>query len=301
MPRQIPIDNVTPTSGSPGSFTVGIMAPDNTTGDWTAVFQGKFFRLKISPFSTLPWYTTGSDTVLPPGGYQLIRATQFDVIENESYAGRYTTYTPVNGGDVASSTFSAGSTEIRVSENVPAPISPGDATTGFITNVTTYYIMRLDGEPAFVVPPEVTVETNGLEYTGRYLTGYGEVLLQNQANLLQNFASAVAPADPTTGMLWYDTSTNLLMFWDGSWQVVNQSAFAPIQSYRHTQVAVDTTWSISHNLGALSPFIVHTSFFIDVGGGTLDFAVPDSMSYVNSNLVVATFATPQSGYVLVRL
>ncbi len=299
MSRRIQITNVTPTGGSPGSFTIGPFTPDNTSGDWTSVFKGRFYRQKTSPFTVQPFYDSPLAT---PSGFDLIAATQFDVVDNASYAGRYTVYTPVSAADTASSLFSGGTTSVRVNENVGPPLSPADASGGYITNVSTYFIYRTGAEGSFVVPPGVSVQQDGLEFPGRTFSGWGEVFNQNMQSLLQHFASPLAPVDPVVGMLWYDIGVGLLKIWDGvDFVVVNSAAFAPASSANSTKVnRSGTTWQVNHNLNAPAPYIVMCQFFVDIGGA-YKMVMPSDVTFVDANQFDVTFTQPYSGYALVRL
>lgn len=45
--------------------------------------------------------------------------------------------------------------------------------------------------------------------TGRGVKNYGEIQQENFIRLMENFASATPPANPTIGMLWYDTTSGV--------------------------------------------------------------------------------------------
>jgi len=297
MSRRIPITNVVQSGASPGYFTLGVVNPDNPVADWTSVFKGKFYRQKVTPFAVQQFYDSPLAT---PAGYDLIAATQFEVVDNASYAGRYTVYTSTSAIDTLSSVFSGGETQVRVNETIGAAGAPGDVTSGYVTNVSTYYIYRTDGGGSFVVPPGVTVYQDGLEFPGRTFSGWGEVFNQNMEFLLQNFASGTQPVDPVVGMLWYDIGTGLLKIWDGvSFAVVNSSAFAPAASAKVAGSGL--TWQINHNLNATSPFIVMCQFYVDVGGGVHKMIMPSDVTFVNANRLDVTFTSAYNGYALVRL
>jgi hypothetical protein len=55
-----------------------------------------------------------------------------------------------------------------------------------------------------------------IKFPGRGYLNYGEPVNENMLWMLQNFANASAPAHPVTGQLWYDTSVQLLKFYNGS-------------------------------------------------------------------------------------
>ena len=297
-PRQLAITAVTPTGAGPGTFTVGPVSPDNVTGDWTSVFTGKFYRQTASPHTTAPFYSAAS----APAGFQLIEATQFDVVQNASYAGRYTVYTPTSAADFLSSTHSGSSTTITVNEDLRAPASQADVTAGYVTNISTYYIYVAGGSP-IVIPPGVTIEDYPIDLPGRTTSGWGEVFNQDLFSLYQNFASTTAPANPSLGALWYNPTSNILSVFNGTWIVANSGAYAPATSFKHVQNSGSTTWTIDHNLGAAAPFLAHASFFVDTtnGLGVYKPIIPSDVTYVSANRLTVTFTAAYSGYALIRL
>lgn len=299
MSRKIAITAITQSNLSTlGTVQISVH-PENTAGDWTGVFNGKFYRQKVSPFATAPFYTS----LTPPVGYELIEATQFEITDNASYAGRYTVYTPVSAPDAVtnpSSSLSGIITTIRVNESIAAPASPGDATTGFVSNVSTFYIY-IESRPAVIVPPGVSIDAINLELPGRFFSGWGEGFNGDLVKLYQNFAGATPPVDPALGGLWFDTSTGFLRVYDGAWQIVNASAFAPAIPFTHSQPVASTTWTVNHNLGAAAPFLVSASFYVDIGGLVYKQIIPSDVTYVSANQISVTFTSPYAGYATVRL
>lgn len=291
--RRIPIVSITPSGSNPGFITVD-PTPDNPSGDWSQVFQGKFYR--DAGGATQPFYSSPT----PPAGYVLIQATTFSVIDNPSYAGRYTVYTQPSALGQPSSTYGAGKTVIRVNEPVGAPQAPADATAGFITNVSTYFITVPPASP-IIVPPETIIEDKAVDLPGRSFSGWGEVLLQNLARQVQSFAGATAPPVPFVGQVWYSTSNGEFRVWSGSaWSLLNGTVFATAASFKHAQTVSAQTWTISHNLDVPAPFIVHASFFVDVGGGSIKPILPSDVTYIDANQLSVTFSTTYSGYALIR-
>jgi len=288
MSRQLAIIAVTPNGQGFGTFTVGPVSPDNVTGDWTSVFADKFYRLTVSPYTRVPF----DPNAAAPAGYQLIEATTFDVVQNASYAGRYTVYT---------SAFAGGVTTITVNEVLGAPLTPADTAAGYVTNISTYYIYVAGGSP-IIIPPGVTIADYPIDLPGRTVSGWGEVFNQDLFALYQNFASTTAPANPSIGALWYNPTTNVLSIFNSTWVVVNAGVFAPANSYRHTQSSGSLTWTINHNLGADAPFLVHASFFVDTtGGGVYKPIIPSDVTYVSATQLTVTFTNPYAGYALIRL
>lgn len=291
--RRIPISSIAQSGANPGTITVGATS-DNTGGDWTSVFQGRFYRDAAG--NTQPFYSSPT----PPAGYSLIQATTFAVIDNPSYAGRYTVYTQPSAVGLASSSFGAGLTTIRVNEPISAPLNPAHLTSGFVTNVSTYYI-TIPPEAPIVVPPEVLIEARSVELPGRNFSGWGEVFLQNLARQTQNFSGTVPPTAPFVGQPWYNTTNGEFRIWNGSaWTLLNGTVFASANSFRHTQSSAAATWTVNHNLGVASPFIVHASFFVDTGGGVIKPILPSDMTYVSGNQFTVSFSTPYTGFALVR-
>lgn len=92
-----------------------------------------------------------------------------------------------------------------------------------------------------IVIPEGQLNDSSTELTlvGKDHFGYGEIIAQNFVDLLQNFASTTAPTNPIEGMIWFDSSTNVLKIWDttsydattdtetGSWLSIDPSATGP--------------------------------------------------------------------------
>jgi hypothetical protein len=290
MSRRISILSVTQSGGNPGSFIIG-PAPGNTSGDWTSVFQGRFYRDSVG--NTQPFYSSATT----PAGYTLIEATTFTVTDNPSYAGRYTVWTQPSALGQTSSSFSSGQTTVRVVETVGNPSSPADATSGTITNISTYYI-AVAGEGAMVVPPGVEMAGRPVDIVGRGFSGWGEIFLQNQVLAVQNFAGPTAPVNPFIGQGWYDTTAGVLKIWGGSsYTAIN----AGVTSFRHTQTTAQTTWTVTHNLGAPAPYVVLSQFFIDTGGGVYKAILPFDITFVDANTLTVSFTGSYTGYALVRL
>jgi hypothetical protein len=294
MARKIEILNVIPSGTDPGAFVIGVQSPDNPSGDWTPVFQGRFYR-RPSDGNTLPAYTDPA-----PTDYELIQATQFTVIGNNSYNGRYTVYTKPNPSGLDSSFFSGSQTTVRVAEPVGPPGNPGDVSGGFITNITTFYLLTSPGAP-IVVPPAVNLTNRPLELLGRNFSGWGEIFQQNILRVAQHFAAPTSPTSAFIGQTWYNTSNGEVRVWSGSdWNIINNQVFAPASSFRHTQAVPSDNWTVTHNLNVPSPFIVHHSFFVDIGGGVIKPILPQDVTYSSANQFQVTFSTPYAGYALVR-
>jgi hypothetical protein len=274
-------------------------------GDKTSVFNGAFYRGPLSG-ATLPAYTDPA-----PSGYVLIKATTFDIIDNLTYAGRYTVYTTASISDTnVPSLFSAGQTSILVNEivNAPLPANIADATnTGSVVNVSTYLIAIAGDSSPTIIPPGVTLETRPIDLVGRNGTPWGEIFAQNFIDLAQNFAGVVdptGPANPYLGQTWFDTVTNTFKLCTSaspvSWTVLasavpgsNVTAKVPFVA------AAGVPVTITHNLDLASPFIGLTQVFVDVGG-SYKMILPQDLTFIDANNLSVTFTNAQTGEVLIR-
>lgn len=282
--RKIKILKVNPTTTTPGSIELA--------GNLVSMFQGKFFRNEAG--QTQPGYTAS-----PTAGYVPIIATTFDIVENAKYAGRYTVYTPTSAGDGTSSSFASGKTTARVNEII-GPLVGADpanyATDGYVTNISTYVVNT--GTADIVIPPGVTLTQYPIELIGRNVSGWGEGYMQNHVNLTRNFAGPTPPANPFTGLTHYDTDDKQLRVYDGtSWDLVNKASFGV--TFRHTQSAAATTWTVNHGLGLAAPFIAFIQCFIDTVNGP-KLIMPLDVQFVSLNQLTVTFSNAEVGYVLVR-
>lgn len=291
--RRIPISSISQSGANPGTIVVG-PTTDNVSGDWTQVFRGRFYRDALG--NTQPFYSSPT----PPSGYVLIQATTFSVVDNPSYGGRYTVYTQPSMLGLTSSTYGGGVTTVRVNEPIGAPLNPAHLTSGFVTNVSTYYITVPPDAP-IIIPPEVILENRSVDLPGRSFSGWGEVFLQNLARQAQNFAGPTAPPLPFVGQPWFNTTNSEFRVWNGSsWSLLNGTVFATSSSFRHEQTVAASTWTVNHGLNLPAPFVAHASFFVDVGGGVYKPILPSDMTYVSANQLTVTFSTPYVGIALVR-
>jgi hypothetical protein len=199
----------------------------------------------------------------------------------------------------AASLYAGGKTTIHVNE-VIAPLEVGDPSTlesdGHLTNISTYLLNT--GTTEIVVPPGVDLTSYPIEFMGRGVSGWGEGYAQNFLNLARNFAAGTAPTSPFIGQTWFDTDDGQLRAFDGStWELVNRASFGV--TFRHTQGAPSTTWTVNHLLQLQAPYIAFVQFFVERGAGPV-LITPIDVTFVSANQLTATFSNPEIGYVLVR-
>lgn len=77
-----------------------------------------------------------------------------------------------------------------------------------------------------IVVNDGTIDTStSIGLIGKNYTRFGEILNENMLHIMENFANASAPSNPTEGMLWYDTANSQLKIYDnGVWSVILSGA-----------------------------------------------------------------------------
>lgn len=70
---------------------------------------------------------------------------------------------------------------------------------------TISFTNAVDNGTIIIEDGTINQETD-LQFPGRSVTSYGEVIAENFLHLLENFASSTEPSRPVTGQLWYDTN-----------------------------------------------------------------------------------------------
>jgi microcystin-dependent protein len=103
-----------------------------------------------------------------------------------------------------------------------------------------------DNKTPITVFDNTSSTDTSLVFPGRNVTGYGQIIAENFLHLLENFASAIEPVNPTEGQLWYDSENGILMIWDNTnWKSasnIQKSASAPsVETSKVGELWVDTT------------------------------------------------------------
>jgi hypothetical protein len=103
-----------------------------------------------------------------------------------------------------------------------------------------------DNKTPITVYDNTSSTDTSLIFPGRNVTGYGQIIAENFLHLLENFASATQPVNPTEGQLWYDSENGVLMIWDNTnWKSasnIQKSASAPsVETSKVGELWVDTT------------------------------------------------------------
>lgn len=79
-----------------------------------------------------------------------------------------------------------------------------------------YIVNKYNGVELATVQDGTVDNTTDLTFIGKNYAGYGEVQNENFLHLLENFAGITAPPKPVEGQIWYDTTTKVLKFYNGS-------------------------------------------------------------------------------------
>ena len=96
-----------------------------------------------------------------------------------------------------------------------------------------YTITLTNGNILTTVPDTQLMSTyGGLDLIGKNYAGFGTVLNNNLAHIIENFADSVPPTNPFVGQIWYDTVSESIKFWNGTAfkdiSVITASAVEPL-------------------------------------------------------------------------
>jgi microcystin-dependent protein len=103
-----------------------------------------------------------------------------------------------------------------------------------------------DNKTPITVFDNTSSTDTSLTFPGRNVTGYGQIIAENFLALLENFASATEPVNPTEGQLWYDSENGILMIWDNTnWKsasnIQKSSSEPSVETSKIGELWVDTT------------------------------------------------------------
>lgn len=89
---------------------------------------------------------------------------------------------------------------------------------GTYTSISVNEIISSNGLPFGAITYSIPLAENetSLLLSGKGIINFGERLLENFVNLLENFASTSAPINPIVGQLWYKSDTNELFKYDST-------------------------------------------------------------------------------------
>jgi hypothetical protein len=109
-----------------------------------------------------------------------------------------------------------------------------------------YIINRYNGQIFTTVEDGTVNLTTEVKFVGRNFAGYGETQNENFLHLMENFSSPTPPGKPISGMIWYDSSTNKIKFYDGNrWKSTGSAEVSTTQP--SGSVEGDLWWSSPTN------------------------------------------------------
>ena len=130
-----------------------------------------------------------------------------------------------------------------------------------------------------------------LDFPGRNVTGYGQIIAENFLALLENFASGAAPTNPVEGQLWYNSVEGILQIWDNTqWKAasnIQKSTSEPsVESARVGELWVDTTNQQLYVFSGSSWILVGPNFSTGLQSGPVVESIIDSDNF---DRVIVTF------------
>jgi microcystin-dependent protein len=130
-----------------------------------------------------------------------------------------------------------------------------------------------------------------LDFPGRNVTGYGQIIAENFLALLENFASGAAPTSPVEGQLWYNSLEGILQIWDNTqWKAasnIQKSTSEPsVESARVGELWVDTTNQQLYVFSGSSWILVGPNFSTGLQSGPVVESIIDSDNF---DRVIVTF------------
>jgi hypothetical protein len=82
-----------------------------------------------------------------------------------------------------------------------------------------YTITLTNGNLLTTVVDDTVDTTTSITLVGRSYIGYGTIIAENLVHMLENFANANPPNGPLVGECWFNTTSGILMVWNGTvWQ-----------------------------------------------------------------------------------
>jgi microcystin-dependent protein len=132
-----------------------------------------------------------------------------------------------------------------------------------------------------------------LIFPGRNVTGYGQTIAENFLKLLENFASATAPVNPTEGQIWFnnDPQVGQLLIWDGSdWKAASGVQKSPVQpgvdQSKVGELWVDTVNQQLYVFSGTDWILVGPNFSTGLRSGLIVEQIEDSTDVVRVVLTV---------------
>ena len=127
-------------------------------------------------------------------------------------------------------------------------------------------------------------QDTSLNFPGRNVTGYGQIIAENFLHLLENFSSPNQPIAPVEGQLWYDNAEGILKIWDKTnWKaasnIQNKASQPDVETSRVGELWVDTTNQQLYVFSGSSWILVGPNFSTGLRSGPVVESVIDSDNF----------------------
>jgi hypothetical protein len=148
---------------------------------------------------------------------------------------------------------------------------------------TVNFTDRENKTPVTVFDNTSNADTS-INFPGRNVTGYGQIIAENFLHLLENFASGTAPVSPVEGQLWYNSLEGILQIWDNTqWKAasnIQKSTTEPsVETSRVGELWVDTTNQQLYVFSGASWILVGPNFSSGLRSGPVVESVIDSDNF----------------------
>jgi microcystin-dependent protein len=148
---------------------------------------------------------------------------------------------------------------------------------------TVNFTDRENKTPVTVFDNTSNADTS-INFPGRNVTGYGQIIAENFLHLLENFASGSAPTSPVEGQLWYNSLEGILQIWDNTqWKAasnIQKSTTEPsVETSRVGELWVDTTNQQLYVFSGASWILVGPNFSSGLRSGPVVESVIDSDNF----------------------
>ncbi len=148
---------------------------------------------------------------------------------------------------------------------------------------TVNFTDRENKTPVTVFDNTSNADTS-INFPGRNVTGYGQIIAENFLHLLENFASGSAPTNPVEGQLWYDSLNGILQIWDNTqWKAasnIQKATTEPsVETSRVGELWVDTTNQQLYVFSGSSWILVGPNFSSGLRSGPVVESIIDSDNF----------------------
>jgi hypothetical protein len=135
----------------------------------------------------------------------------------------------------------------------------------YVINWQSQAAQGIPGKTNILLAEESTDSTSSsLVLTGRGLENYGEIQQENFLRLLENFASATPPSNPTVGQLWFKPESNSLYVLADSARITSEPEYRPVgSSVSWYRIPIDISGTVKIGSGAAS-----NAARLNLNGGT---------------------------------